>query len=173
MDTNPSLEEFVTHSEGFGECVFFSLLGRDYLLSCGSDGDIRVVDLSGEKEPTDLFIGSAQLYQLACVSGELESDSATGQLYYSLLVPRAHTRRPIRLRRQLALLAGLYSRGFLSAQEQASHQVRLYSGRDNSCTKLFLDSLQRCTVWLLTEPASGSQRGLLTLLSSFFQQQPS
>ena len=72
MDTNPCLEEFVTHSEGYGGCAFFSLLGRDYLLSCGSDGDIRVLDLSGEKEPIDLFIGSSQLYQLTCVSGELD-----------------------------------------------------------------------------------------------------
>ncbi|KAI6652164.1 WD repeat and HMG-box DNA-binding protein 1-like [Oopsacas minuta] len=68
MDTNPPYEEFVTHSEGFGGCIFFSLLGRDYLLSCGSDGDIRLLDLSGEKEPIDLYIGSSHLYQLACVS---------------------------------------------------------------------------------------------------------
>ena len=77
MDINPSLEEFVTHSEGFGECLFFSLLSRVYLLSCGADGDIRLLDLSGEKEPIDLFIGSAPLYQLVCVSGDLHSDYST------------------------------------------------------------------------------------------------
>ena len=62
-------EEFVTHSEGFGDCILFSLLDHDYLLSCGADGDIRILDLSGEKEPNDLHIGSSPLYQLAYVRG--------------------------------------------------------------------------------------------------------
>ena len=69
MDTSHFVEEFVTHSDGFGDCRFFSLLGRDYLLSCGADGDIRMLDLSGEREPTDMYIGSAPLYQLACITG--------------------------------------------------------------------------------------------------------
>lgn len=80
MDMSPSVEEFVTHSDGFGDCRLFSLLGRDYLLSCGADGDIRMLDLSGDREPTDLYIGSAPLYQLACVTGDTNSRTLS-QLY--------------------------------------------------------------------------------------------